>query len=108
MSAEGRRWLAYAQENRRAAAVCLESSLFNRCLQNAQQAVEKALKALHLASGPRLKTRRSESSGEISYGPSLIGQQSVWPFRRLRESCCKETGFRGARSVQGCGNRGQR
>jgi HEPN domain-containing protein len=45
MSAEGRRWLAYAQENRRAAIVCLESSLFNPCLQNAQQAVEKALKA---------------------------------------------------------------
>jgi len=55
MSVEGRRWLAYAQENRRAATVCLESSLFNPRLQNAQQAVEKALKALLLASGLRLK-----------------------------------------------------
>jgi hypothetical protein len=40
MSAEGRRWLAYAQENRRAATVCLESGLFNPCLQNTQQVVE--------------------------------------------------------------------
>ena len=46
MSAEGRRWLTYAQENLRAATLCLESDLFNPCLQNAQQAVEKALKAI--------------------------------------------------------------
>jgi HEPN domain-containing protein len=41
MSAEGRRWLAYAQENLRAATVCLEGNLFNPCLQNAQQAARK-------------------------------------------------------------------
>jgi HEPN domain-containing protein len=51
MSAEDRRWLAYAHENLRAATLCLGSNLFNPCLQNAQQAVEKALKALHLFSG---------------------------------------------------------
>jgi HEPN domain-containing protein len=63
MSAEGRRWLAYAQENRRAATVCLEGDRFNPCLQNAQQAVEKALKALHLAQGLPLK--KSHSIGEL-------------------------------------------
>jgi len=63
MSAEGRRWLTYAQENLRAATLCLESDLFNPCLQNAQQAVEKALKALHLASGLPLK--KTHSIGEL-------------------------------------------
>jgi HEPN domain-containing protein len=63
MSAEGRRWQAYAQENRRAATVCLKSDLFNPCLQNAQQAVEKTLKALHLAHGLPLK--KTHSIGEL-------------------------------------------
>ena len=63
MSAEGRRWLVYAQENLRAATMCLEGNLFNPCLQNAQQAVEKALKALHIASGLPLK--KTHSIGEL-------------------------------------------
>jgi HEPN domain-containing protein len=63
MSAEGRRWLVYAQENLRVATMCLEGSLFNPCLQNAQQAVEKALKALHLANGLPLK--KTHSIGEL-------------------------------------------
>jgi HEPN domain-containing protein len=54
MSAESRRWLAYVQENLRVATMCL---------QNAQEAVEKALKALHLASGLPLK--RTHSIGEL-------------------------------------------
>ena len=63
MSAEGRRWLAYAEENRRAAGLCLDGNLFNPCLQNAQQAVEKSLKALYLASG--LPLRKTHSIGEL-------------------------------------------
>ncbi len=35
MPAESHRWLAYAEENRRVAALCLESGLFDPCLQNA-------------------------------------------------------------------------
>lgn len=45
MSAENR-WLTYAQENLEAAKLCLANGLYNTCLQNAQQAVEKALKAV--------------------------------------------------------------
>ena len=76
MSAEARRWLAYAQENGRAASVCLESDLFNACLQNAQQAVEKALKALHLARGLPLK--KTHSIGELRQeSPHQIGADSL-------------------------------
>jgi HEPN domain-containing protein len=39
-------WLMYAEENLKSSEVLLSSSLFNPCLQNAQQAVEKFLKAL--------------------------------------------------------------
>jgi len=39
-------WLKYANENLRSAKLLLDSTLFNPCLQNVQQAVEKLLKAL--------------------------------------------------------------
>jgi len=63
MSAEARRWLGYAEENRRAAELCLQANLFNPCLQNAQQAVEKALKAL--ISAVDCPSRRPTASGNF-------------------------------------------
>ena len=39
-------WLLYADENLQSAKVLLESNLYNPSLQNAQQAVEKYLKAV--------------------------------------------------------------
>lgn len=39
-------WLTYAEENLKSSELLLESSLFNPCLQNSQQAVEKFIKAL--------------------------------------------------------------
>jgi len=59
MNDESRLWLQYAEENRRVAVLCFESGLFNPCLQNAQQAVEKSLKALCLAIGLPLKKTHS-------------------------------------------------
>ena len=41
-------WLSYAEENLNAARLLLEQSLYNPCLQNMQQSIEKALKALLL------------------------------------------------------------
>jgi HEPN domain-containing protein len=38
-------WLSYAHENLEVAQLLLQSSFFNPCLQNIQQAIEKALKA---------------------------------------------------------------
>ena len=48
-------WLRYSKENFDSANVLLKNNLFNPCLQNVQQAVEKALKALLIEKGERLK-----------------------------------------------------
>jgi HEPN domain-containing protein len=55
MNAEWHLWLDYAEENGKVAQLCFKSGLFNACLQNAQQAVEKTLKALCLAAGLSVK-----------------------------------------------------
>jgi len=46
MKDEARIWFNYAGENLKSAGVLLKSSLFNPCLQNVQQCIEKAIKAL--------------------------------------------------------------
>lgn len=48
MREETKRWLEYAAENLQVSKICLKSGLFNACLQNTQQCVEKNLKALFL------------------------------------------------------------
>jgi HEPN domain-containing protein len=50
MKDETGKWLRYAEENLQSARLLLEHSLLNPCLQNAQQAVEKLLKALLIES----------------------------------------------------------
>lgn len=49
--AEASTWLRFADESLRTAELCLDSGLLNPCLQNAQQAVEKALKAALAGAG---------------------------------------------------------
>ena len=46
MKDETKMWLDYAAENLASARILLNSSLFNPCLQNVQQSVEKLLKSL--------------------------------------------------------------
>lgn len=46
MKDEARIWLNYAEENLKSSEILLQNSLYNPCLQNAQQCDEKALKAL--------------------------------------------------------------
>jgi HEPN domain-containing protein len=55
MKDETRIWLDYSRENLESAQVLLKSSLFNPCLQNCQQCVEKALKAMLLENSIPLK-----------------------------------------------------
>ena len=46
MQDETKSWLAYSEENLEASEVLFERGLFNPCLHNIQQAIEKALKSL--------------------------------------------------------------
>jgi len=46
MKDEAALWLTYAEENFNMARLALERGYFNACLQNSQQTVEKALKAV--------------------------------------------------------------
>ena len=55
MRDETRKWFQYAEENLASARLLLQSDLFNPCLQNVQQAVEKALKAVLIEKAIRLK-----------------------------------------------------
>jgi HEPN domain-containing protein len=48
MKEETKRWISYSEENFEAAKILLDSGLYNTCLHNIQQAVEKALKSLFI------------------------------------------------------------
>ncbi len=63
MSDEASVWLQYARENLQVAQMTLESGLLNPCLQNAQQAVEKALKAI--LAHRNMPLRRTHSIREL-------------------------------------------
>jgi HEPN domain-containing protein len=63
MNDEIRLWWQYAEENKKSAEVLLAQSLYNPCIQNAQQAAEKYLKTLLLAKG--LPLRRTHSIQEL-------------------------------------------
>jgi len=59
MKEETKKWLDYADDNLRSANLLLDNKLFNPCLQNVQQAVEKMLKALLVESSIKLKKTHS-------------------------------------------------
>lgn len=63
MKDEARVWLGYAGENLASAQILLDHGLVNPCLQNAQQAVEKMLKALLMESG--IKAKKTHSIREL-------------------------------------------
>lgn len=104
-------WLKYADENLMSAKVLLDSDLFNPSLQNAQQAVEKYLKALliEMASGllkthsireltgqiERLSISTSLNDDEIDlldsiYLPTKYPAFSVLPHFMPNEAICKQ------------------
>jgi HEPN domain-containing protein len=63
MNDETRQWLRYADENLQSAQLLLDHRLFNPCLQNAQQAVEKSLKAALIERA--IPLRRTHSINEL-------------------------------------------
>lgn len=59
MRDETKNWLEYSKENLESAKVLLESNLYNPCLQNIQQSVEKALKAIFVEKAFKVKKTHS-------------------------------------------------
>lgn len=68
MKDETKKWLNYADENLKSAKILLDNGLFNPCLQNVQQAVEKALKALLIELSAKVKKTHSVNELLIMIG----------------------------------------
>ena len=64
MKEETKIWLKYSEDNFDSAKILLKSKLFNPCLQNVQQAVEKALKAVLIEND--IKFKRTHDILELS------------------------------------------
>jgi len=66
MKDETKQWLNYADENLQSSKILLKSLLFNTVLQNAQQSIEKCIKAYFVEKGLRLqKTHNILSLNEV-------------------------------------------
>jgi hypothetical protein len=99
MSDEARVWIRYAQDNLHVAELCLDHGLFNPSVQNAQQAVEKSLKAMSVAAEiPIEKTHNvsrlvwilAEKGTKVprsanSWIPSIFRRSTLW-FQYCRTS----------------------
>jgi HEPN domain-containing protein len=64
MSDEAWTWLRYARENLQVAEITLQAGLLNPCLQNSQQAIEKALKAIRIHR--QMPARRTHSIRDLN------------------------------------------
>jgi HEPN domain-containing protein len=74
MSDEAMVWLQYARENLRVAEMTFQAGLLNPCLQNAQQAVEKALKAIWICK--TMPVKRTHSVRELNRDLALAGLET--------------------------------
>lgn len=72
MKDETRKWIEYSDENLESSKILLESNLFNPCLQNIQQAVEKILKAVLVDNGMKIKKTHS-----ISELKSILAENKI-------------------------------
>lgn len=71
MSDEAATWLQYARENLLVAEMTLQAGLLNPCLQNAQQAVEKALKAMRVQR--KMPPKRTHSIRDLNRDVAIGG-----------------------------------
>lgn len=81
MKSDTNKWLNYANENLASAKILLESNLYNPCLQNVQQCVEKSLKALLIEKS--LKLIKTHSISELK----LIFEHNELPIEITDEEC---------------------
>ncbi len=65
MKNETEKWLAFAEDHLAATKILFENNLNNPCIQNAQQAIEKALKALFTEF--KIKTPRTQDILALKY-----------------------------------------
>lgn len=72
MKDETGNWFDFGDENLKAAKVLLDSCLFNPCLQNSQQAVEKMLKAVFVEFS--LKLKKTHSINELA---TILGENDL-------------------------------
>ncbi len=119
MKDETKIWLEYAKENLKSSKVLLESKLYNPCLHNVQQSVEKAIKAILIDKSIRFKKTHSinelknildenKLDTELSeddcdfldsiYLPSKYPMVNVLPFYEPNEEICQR-GIKVAESV---------
>jgi HEPN domain-containing protein len=71
MSDEAWTWLQYAHENLQVAEMTLQARLLNPYLQNSQQAIEKALKAIRIHS--KMPARRTHSIRDLNHDLVIAG-----------------------------------
>lgn len=71
MKDETRNWLIFAEENLASARLLLANTLFNSCLQNIQQSVEKHLKALLVERA--VAVRKTHSINELTSALAQLG-----------------------------------
>lgn len=111
MKDETKTWLDFAIENHESAKILLESKLFNPCLQNVQQSVEKALKSVLIEKSfvfirthsiGELKNKLEENGIKINldddecdfldsiYLPSKYPLGSVLPYYEPDKEICKK------------------
>ena len=79
MKDETSTWLRYAEENLAVARLSFEQGFFHACLQNAQQCVEKALKAIIIENGltRTVSPNGAASNHQPSYCPTCSPASST-------------------------------
>lgn len=81
MKDETKIWLDYSKENLKSAKVLLENVLYNPCLQNIQQCVEKAIKAILVEKS--IKLMKTHSINELKN----ILDESKLEFELSEDDC---------------------
>jgi len=81
MQEETKRWLTYSDENLKAAKVLLESELYNPCLHNVQQSIEKALKSIFIEKG--IPFKKTHNIMELR----ILLQKSDIPIELTDDEC---------------------
>ncbi len=89
MKDETKIWMKYADENLKSARLLLDGSLFNACLQNIQQSVEKSLKALLVEFS--IKLIKTHSIGKLTAALAEHDPEKLKPVFGKRSCSNKES-----------------